>query len=64
MFNQHTRLNSQPEWEFLRQALLEKTGLTEAQLAEIGEIEGDSLDLVEIVMAFEEKYQTKIALGK
>jgi len=42
--------------------LAEKTDLTHRQLQEMGEIEVDSLDFVELVMGLEEKYKIKIRL--
>ena len=41
------------EWQELRWALKEQ-GLNPNVIAEIGEVEGDSLDLVETVIALEE----------
>jgi len=40
----------------------EETDLTWAQIAEIAEVEGDSLDFVEVVMALEEQFKLKIPL--
>ena len=51
-----------PEWKVIRGILAEKTDLTHRQLQEMGEIEVDSLDFVELVMGLEEKYKIKIRL--
>jgi len=50
------------EWELVRRTLSEKTDLTQRMLVALGELEGDSLDFVEIVMSLEEKYKIKIPL--
>jgi acyl carrier protein len=51
------RLNESEEWETIRRTLSERTNLTQSQLDELGEVEGDSMDLVELVMSLEEKYK-------
>ena len=47
-----------PEWQEIRKALKE-AGMDPNVIAEIGEMEGDSLDLVEMTMAFEEALAAK-----
>jgi len=44
------------DWEEVRKTLDEELGLSESQIREIGEQEGDSLDLVETSMALEEAF--------
>jgi acyl carrier protein len=48
-----------PDWEEIRTNLAEELGLDEEQIAAIGEVEGDSLDLVETSMALEEAFASK-----
>ena len=36
-----------------------QAGMSENQLEEIGAVEADSLDIVELMMALEEKYKVK-----
>jgi acyl carrier protein len=55
-------INQIPEWKIVRGILAEKTDLNHRQLQEMGEIEVDSLDFVELVMGLEEKYKIKIHL--
>ena len=55
-------INEWPEWKRIRPILAEKTDLNQRQLQEIGEMEADSLDCVELVMALEEKYRIKIPI--
>jgi acyl carrier protein len=55
-------INEWSEWKGIRSILAEKADLNQRQLQEIGEIEADSLDFVEVVMAFEDKYKIKIPL--
>ena len=45
-----------PDWEEIRKNLAEELGMDEEQIAPIGEVEGDSLDLVETSMALEEAF--------
>jgi acyl carrier protein len=45
-----------PDWEEIRKHLAEELGMDEEQIAAIGEVEGDSLDLVETSMALEEAF--------
>jgi hypothetical protein len=40
-----------PDWEEVRKNLAKELGMDEEQIATIGEVEGDSLDLVETSMA-------------
>lgn len=44
------------DWEEVRKILDEELGLSESQIREIGEQEGDSLDLVEASMVLEEAF--------
>jgi acyl carrier protein len=44
------------DWEEVRKTLDEELGLSESQIREIGEQEGDSLDLVETSMVLEEAF--------
>jgi acyl carrier protein len=53
-------INEWPEWKKVRTVLAEKTDLDQRQLQEIGETEADSLDFVELVITFEQKYKIKI----
>ncbi len=45
-----------PDWEEARKNLAEELGMDEKQIAALGEVEGDSLDLVETTMALEEAF--------
>jgi acyl carrier protein len=45
-----------PDWEEVRKNLAEELGLDEQHIAAIGDVEGDSLDLVETAMALEEAF--------
>jgi acyl carrier protein len=47
------KFRNQPEWPQVRDQL-RKAGLDPNRVAEIGEMEGDSLDHVELLMALEE----------
>ena len=50
-----------PEWEVIRSSLKEQLRLPEWELERIGDMTvGDSLDLVEAVMAIEESFKIKI----
>jgi acyl carrier protein len=51
--NQIHRFKDLPDWEEARKTLQE-LGLDEKAIADVGEQEGDSLDLVETCMALEE----------
>jgi acyl carrier protein len=44
------------DWEEVRKNLAEELGMDEEQIAAIGEVEGDSLDLLETSMALEEAF--------
>jgi acyl carrier protein len=52
-------LNELQEWAIIRQTLAERTHLTAEQLEQIGQAEGDSLDLVELLMGLEESFKIK-----
>lgn len=54
------RLKERKEWGVIRRALSDKTPLTPVQIDEIGELEGDSLDLVELIMELEDKYKLRL----
>jgi acyl carrier protein len=45
-----------PDWSEVRKALKEDVGRDPNLVAEFGEIEGDSLDMVEAAMAIEEAF--------
>jgi acyl carrier protein len=45
-----------PDWEEGRKNLAVALGMDEEQITTIGEVEGDSLDLVETSMALEEAF--------
>jgi len=52
-----------PEWKTIRRSLKEQLRLPEWELERIGDMTvGDSLDLVEAVMALEESFKIKIPL--
>ena len=52
-----------PEWPTIRKALAEQLHMSEWGLERIGDsVIGDSLDLVEAVMALEEAHKIKIPL--
>lgn len=52
------KFRDSPEWQEIRRELKE-AGMDPNVIAEIGEMEGDSLDLVETTMAFEEAFASK-----
>ena len=57
------RLCDFPEWPKIRQSLAEQLKLEEYQLERIGdEMVGDSLDLVETIIALEEAFKIRIPL--
>jgi len=45
-----------PDWEEAKKNLAQELGLDEEYIDAIGDVEGDSLDLVETVMALEEAF--------
>jgi acyl carrier protein len=49
-----------PEWDGIRHALAEQGQMTESQLRQVEEIEGESLYAVELIIGLEEKYKVKI----
>jgi acyl carrier protein len=53
------QLNEVPEWKEIQRVLAVQAGMSENQLEEIGAVEADSLDIVELMMALEEKYKVK-----
>lgn len=52
-----------PEWQDFRAGLGE-FGLDPNTIAEVGEIEGDSLDFVEMTVAFEEAFKYDLKIGR
>jgi len=50
------RFRDLPDWEEVRKSLAEELGMDEGEIEVIGEVEGDSLDLVETAMALEETF--------
>lgn len=55
------KLRDTAEWPQIRDQL-RKAGLDPNAVAELGELEGDSLDHVEIIMSFEEAYNLEIKI--
>ena len=55
------RFRDLPDWEEVRKNLAEKLGVDQEQIAAIGEVEGDSLDLVEASMALEETFGSTLS---
>jgi acyl carrier protein len=52
-----------PEWAAIRTSLEQQLHLPEWELERIGDMTvGDSLDLLEVVMALEERFKIKIPL--
>jgi acyl carrier protein len=49
-----------PGWPEVRKALKEEVGRDPNLVAEFGEIEGDSLDMVEATMAIEEAFGSRL----
>jgi acyl carrier protein len=49
-----------PDWQEVRKTLRDDVGLDPNVVAEIGEQEGDSLDLVMTTMALEEAFERKL----
>jgi acyl carrier protein len=49
-----------PDWEEVRKSLAEELGMDEGEIELIGEVEGDSLDLVETAMALEEAFGSRL----
>jgi acyl carrier protein len=49
-----------PDWEEVRKNLAKELGMDEGQITAIGEVEGDSLDLVETSMALEEAFDSAL----
>jgi acyl carrier protein len=58
------RFRDLPDWEEVRKNLAEELGMDEEQIAAIGEVEGDSLDLVEASMALEEAFGSTLPKGR
>jgi hypothetical protein len=52
-----------PEWQEFRRWLREEFDLDPNLIAEFGEIEGDSLDFVEVTMAVEEAFEKRFKVG-
>jgi acyl carrier protein len=48
------------DWEEIRMNLAEELGMDEEQIEAIGDVEGDSLDLVEASMALEEAFGSRL----
>ena len=55
------KLRDTPEWPQIRDQL-RKVGMDPNAVATLGESEGDSLDHVEIIMAFEEAFNIEIKI--
>ncbi len=55
------KLRDTPEWPQIRDQL-RKAGMDPNAVATLGESEGDSLDHVEIIMAFEEAFKIEIKI--
>ncbi len=57
------RLKDFPEWQRIRPSLKEQLRLPEWELERMGdEVVGDSLDLVEWVMAVEESFKIRLSV--
>ena len=52
-----------PEWQDFRRWLREEFDLDPNLIAEFGEIEGDSLDFVEVTMALEEAFEKRFKVS-
>ena len=50
------KFRDMPEWPEVRKELKEELGLDPNVVAEIGEADGDSLDLVEVTIALEGRF--------
>jgi len=48
-----------PEWQEVRKSLKEQ-GFDPNVIAELGELEGDSLDLVEMTITLEEAFESRV----
>jgi acyl carrier protein len=57
VFKKKKRLDEQRDWNEVRRNL--SAYFSEAELRRIGRLEGDSLDMVELVMAVEERQKTR-----
>jgi len=55
------KLRDTPEWPQIRDQL-RKAGFGPNAVAKLGEAEGDSLDHVELIMAFEEAFNIEIKI--
>jgi acyl carrier protein len=55
-------MNERSEWKAIRRSSAENTDLNQRDLEEMGQVQGDSLDFAELVMALEEKYKKKLPL--
>jgi len=53
------KFRDMPEWPEVRKELKEELGLDPNVVAEIGEADGDSLDLVEATIALEGRFKPK-----
>ena len=54
------KFRDMPDWPEVRKALKEEVGRDPNLVAEFGEIEGDSLDMVESTMAIEEAFGSRL----
>ena len=54
------KFRDQPDWQEVRKSLKEEVGLDPQLIAEFGETEGDSLDLVEATIAIEEAFGSRL----
>jgi acyl carrier protein len=55
------KLRDTPEWPQIRDQL-RKAGMDPDAVAKLGEAEGDSLDHVELIMAFEEAFNIELKI--
>ena len=55
------KLRDTPEWPQIRDQL-RKAGMDPNAVAKLGEAEGDSLDHVELIMAFEEAFDFELKI--
>ena len=57
---QISKFKDSPSWPEVRESLAQEARLDEEAIALVGEQEGDSLDLVEICIAFEESFSSRV----
>jgi acyl carrier protein len=58
------KFRDMPEWQDFRRWLREEFHLDPNLNADFGEIEGDSLDFVEVTMAMEEAFEKRFKVGR